>query len=304
MRLVAIDGSVLTAPKTKETEDEFGDNVFGNGKWVKIQASFATDVLSNVCLDAEIGPYKECERLLATKHIEKLGAGNLYLFDRGYYSQEMLKTVHQSGSNYCFRLKSNAFKEVSNFLKSDSTDRIISFAFDSGEIKVRLTKVVLDTGEIEILLSSLLDTEKFKIKNLKKLYHMRWGIEEQYKDMKYTVCIENFLGKKVNSIKQEIFATVMTYNLAMMTAKPLSDKESNKGDKKYEYQTNKRALLSKFKQCFISIFYSWDDLTEILKGIVKQVAREPVPIIEGRKFERGKTSKAKVKYNRMYSPVF
>lgn len=303
MRLVAVDGSVLTAPKNKETLDAFGDNVFGNGKWVKMQVSFATDVLSNICLDAEIGPYKECERSLAAKHLDKLGDSNLYIFDRGYYSRDFLHQVYKSGSNYCFRLKSNAFKEVSDFVKSESSDTIITVSLEKEAVKVRLTKIILDTGEVEILLTSLLDKTKFTAVNLKKIYHLRWKVEEQYKDIKYAVQIENFIGKKANSVKQEFFATIMTYNLAMMTAKPLIDRLSNKGNKKHKYQTNKRALLSKFKQCFISIFYKGHDLNEIINSIVKIVAKESVPIIKERKFKRGKTYKAKIKYNRMYSPI-
>ncbi len=40
------------------------------------------------------------------------------------------------------------------------------------QIKVGLTKVLLDIGEIESLMTSLFD------KKLKALYHMRWGVEE------------------------------------------------------------------------------------------------------------------------------
>lgn len=80
LRLVAVDGSVYTLPKTKALVEEFGDNVLSeNGKWVKAQVSFAADVLNNTCIDAQIGPYIQAEGEQALSHLHKLGDGNLYL---------------------------------------------------------------------------------------------------------------------------------------------------------------------------------------------------------------------------------
>ncbi|MEZ4950762.1 MAG: hypothetical protein R2784_15455 [Saprospiraceae bacterium] len=45
-RLVAIDGSVFTVHRNKETIKAFGDNVLSKGKtWVKAQISYATECL-------------------------------------------------------------------------------------------------------------------------------------------------------------------------------------------------------------------------------------------------------------------
>lgn len=304
MRLVAIDGTVLTLPKTDETVQEFGENVLSeNGKWIKAQVSFATDILSNTCLDSDIKPYVTGEAEIAKGHIAKLGQGNLYLFDRGYFGRVFLGVVHDTGCDFCFRVKRNACSEVISFIKSKQTDSVVEISTGVKIINVRLTKVILDTGEEEYLASSLTDTDKFMQKNMKKLYHFRWGVEEQYKDIKHAVCIENFIGKKVNSIKQEFFATVLTYNLAMMSCKALIDRASNLKKKQYRYKLNKRALLAKFKQCFVDLFWSKDPVYESLMYIIDIVTKESVPIRDGRKYERGKTYKAKQKFSRAYVPV-
>jgi hypothetical protein len=303
-RLIAIDGSVYTLPRTKETIAEFGENVLsGNRKWIKAQVSFAADVLNNICVAATIGPYKQAESHQALALMGKLGKSNLYLFDRGYFGRLMLRDVVRTGCQFCFRLQKNACPEVVSFINSTKKDCIENIEAEGEWIKVRLTKVLLDTGEEEYLMSSLFDTSTFTPSRLKALYHMRWGVEEQYKDMKYAICAENFIGKSPNSIKQEFYANILTYNLSMMLCKSTIDRVSNKKKKKLKYKTNKRALLAKIKQCFVSLFFTAKNVLETLDKIIITVSKESVPIRENRKYKRGKTAKAKIKPHRAYLAV-
>jgi hypothetical protein len=304
LRLIALDGSVYTLPKTADMIKEFGENVLSeNGKWIKAQVSFAADVLNNICVDTVIGAYKESEGQQALGHMTKLGKDNLYIFDRGYFGRIFLREVVRTGCQFCFRVQKNACSEVIRFINSNLKDIIGCVDVEGEKIKVRFTKVVLDTGEEEYLITSLFDKKLFTIAKLKSLYHLRWGVEEQYKDMKYAICVENFIGKKPNSIKQEFFANILTYNLSMMTCKPLIDRVSNKKTNKNKYKTNKRAVLAKIKQCFVRLFFGLENIDEILDRIINTVSKESVPIREGRKFVRGKTKKAKRKYSRAYVPV-
>ncbi len=303
-RLIAIDGSVFTLPRTKEMIEGFGENVLSdNRKWIKAQVSFAADVLNNICLGAEIGPYKQFEGQQAWGFFKQFGDNNLYLFDRGYFGRQFLKKVIGSGSQFCFRLQRNACREVIAFIKSNKKDCIEYIKVEGGAIKVRLTKVMLDTEEEEYLMTSLFDQKTFTVGKLKALYHLRWGVEEQYKDMKYAICVENFIGMKLNSVKQEYFANILTYNLSMMLCKTVIDRVSNKTKKKYKYKTNKRALLAKIKQCFVSLFFDAIDVANQIKNIIITVSKESVPIRKNRKYIRGKTAKVKRKFHRAYMPV-
>lgn len=303
-RLVAIDGSIFTLPKTEETIAEFGENVLSkSGKWIKAQVSFATDVLNNICVDAEIGPYKESEQNLALVHLSRLGTNNLYLFDRGYFCLKILKKVVQSECQFCFRVQRNACREIIQFIKSNLKDTTAYIDVEGELIKVRLSKILLESGEEEYLITSLFDKKKITLSKLKLLYNLRWGVEEQYKDMKYSISIENFIGKTPNSIKQEFYANILTYNLSMMSCKSLIDKESNKTKKKYKYKTNKRAILAKVKQSFVKLFWDVEKVCQVLGSIVKSVTKESVPIRDGRKYARSKTIKAKRKIYRSYMPA-
>jgi len=304
LRLLAIDGSIYTLPKTEEMINEFGENVLSsNGKWIKAQVSFAVDVLNNICVDAIIGAYRDAEGKQASTHMTKLGEGNLYLFDRGYFGRSFLKEVTDTHCQFCFRVQRKACREVIKFIASDLKDSIDYIKVNGEDIKVRFTKILLDTGEEEYLVTSLFDTKLFTKSKLKALYHLRWGVEEQFKDMKYAICVENFIGKKPNSVKQEFFAKILCYNLSMMACKPLIDKLANKKNKKYKYNMNKRAILAKIKQSFVNIFFGSREICQVLKDLINTVATESVPIRMGRIYPRGQTLKAKRKTHRAYISV-
>ncbi|WP_416387133.1 transposase [Coprococcus comes] len=49
-------------------------------------------------------------------------------------------------------------------------------------------------------------------RKLKELYHLRWGIETSFRELKYAIGLTSFHAKKVDYIKQEIFARLTLYN--------------------------------------------------------------------------------------------
>ena len=73
-------------------------------------------------------------------------------------------------------------------------------------LKLRLIRVTLNTGETEVLVTSLLDTDKYPHEDFQYLYHWRWSIEEANRSAKYHQCLENFHAKNRNGILQELNA--------------------------------------------------------------------------------------------------
>ena len=60
---------------------------------------------------------------------------------------------------------------------------------------VRLIKVELDSGEIEVLATNLFDKITFPVKEFKDLYIMRWQVEEAYKLLKLRLDLDSFQAK-------------------------------------------------------------------------------------------------------------
>ena len=93
------------------------------------------------------------------------------------------------GRDFLVRMQRNSIKEVQDFFKSNDKSKIIEIdklhdksseqlikkeiKFDS--FKIRLVKVILDNGEVEVLATSLLDDKKYLNEEFKDLYFLRWG---------------------------------------------------------------------------------------------------------------------------------
>jgi len=75
-------------------------------------------------------------------------------------------------------------------------------------LKLRFVRVVLNTGEVEVLVTSLLDERKYPDAEFQELYHERWQIETFYHILKSRLCLENFTGKTVEAVRQDFHSTL------------------------------------------------------------------------------------------------
>jgi hypothetical protein len=66
---------------------------------------------------------------------------------------------------------------------------------------VRLLHIPLSTGELEILITNISETE-IEYDAFKELYHKRWGIETKYRELKQKLETENFSGRLVDNVKE------------------------------------------------------------------------------------------------------
>jgi len=199
MRLVGVDGSTATVPDEPEIKDHFGIWKGTHGDpCPKARVSQMFDVQNRITLDAIIKPKSEGERELAADHFLKLMPSDLVLLDRGYPAVWLFILILSLGANFCVRVKISQWKAVMKFFRSGKKEKIVKLPMsylsirkckEMGlgleAIKVRLIRVELPSGETEILVTSLLDKEKFAHDVFTELYHMRWPVEEDYKELSY-----------------------------------------------------------------------------------------------------------------------
>ena len=76
---------------------------------------------------------------------------------------------------------------------------------------LRVVRFPLSADTYECVITNL-PSDEFPPDELKKLYTMRWGIETSFRELKYAIGLSCFHTKKVEYIKQEIFARLVLYN--------------------------------------------------------------------------------------------
>lgn len=141
-------------------------------------------------------------------------------------------------------------------------------------LSFRLVKVKLSDGSSEELITNLPE-EEFGYSALRRLYHMRWGIETSFRLLKHTIGLNFFHSKKRKFILQEIQARFIAFNIAMMIAGCIKPAQHNT---KYKYE------ISLSDACVTVRYY----LLERIKNteIIRELQRYVTPIRPGRSYKR------------------
>lgn len=275
MRTLSVDGSRLVLPNHQSVREEFGVHKFGpkaDSEKSLALCSMLYDVLNLVNIDAQIAPFTASERELLYLHMEKLMPNDLLLLDRGYPSIALFFLLMAKGVEFCVRMKENWWLEINNFSKSDDKERVVTFKLPKKdrkllkeypewyekEISCRLIKITLESGENEILCTSLTDMEKFLYDDFSELYHYRWNEEEAYKLFKCRIEIENFSGKTAKAVKQDFYAKTFLMTLCAAYSHPIDEKvrKEFKADKIriHSQKINRTNAIAMTKDILIGVF--------------------------------------------------
>lgn len=313
-RILAIDGSTIKVPRTKECADHFGTWTPAKGEPCPVaRISTLFDAINGVVVDALIRPKEQGERSLAAEHLQHVKAKDLVLLDRGYPAFWLFALILSRQANFCARIKSS-WKEIRRFSNSGKKEGVITlpmsfvsieqcrlFNLPVAPINVRAIRVELDNGEIEILLTSL-DKDLYPCEIFKELYHLRWATEENYKTAKCRIEIENFSGKSVESVCQDFHAKVLALNLTAVMTHPAQDIINlQREQKKYAYRINITQALSKMKDVAVLLFIR-SNVIEILTKLLDLFIATIEPIRPNRKYPR-KQSVQKRGFYPCYKPI-
>lgn len=321
-RLLAVDGSFIELPDTKEIQKVYG-YVTNSGKDLRLARGIASklyDVENGVVISAVLGRYDYGERELAQINIDKMlsfeehNIKNLILFDRGYPSMAFIRYLNSNGIRFLMRVSSSFFRVVKDIKTNDewveieiTKDRARHLR-DQGTpigvgtiIKMRVVTVELKNGETEILITNLTKDE-LSYEECAELYFKRWGIETKFDELKNKFEIENFSGEKPIIVEQDFYATVLLSNIASIfehEAEELVKEESSKKALKHEYKINKNILVGKLKNNLIEILLedNGERKANMYEEFIQEIKRNVVPIIKDRNFERHHKAKRSNKYS-------
>jgi len=258
-RLYGFDGTTVKLENSDELKEHFGKTTPTDGQ-VMARIHCVVDVLNGVIADGDIGAYQTGEREMAMQAVERLGEQreSLYMFDRGYWSPELVDKVMESGGKFLMRMPSTARAAVT---KSADNSGYFKVEHDGRTHALRFFKFVLASGEVEILATNLTH-EQMPDEFLPELYSKRWGIETKYSELKTRLEIDRFSGKSVLFVKQDFFATLVISNLVAMFAheKSLELTRKNK-DKplKNPQKTNIALGIGIFREYFVEIMFCPSD---------------------------------------------
>ncbi|WP_054741531.1 IS4 family transposase [Cellulosilyticum ruminicola] len=245
-QLIACDGSNLSiATNPKDMETAWKCNQY-NGVTNHLHLNAFYDVLNRVYNDVIIQTASEYqEKRACIQMIERsLKKDVILVADRGYENYNIMAHVINKGWKFLIRIKDVESNGIASGLKlpnDEIFDTDITLSFTRKQTKVaklegykfmpkcqifdylpignsgvytmsfRIARFKISEDSYELVVTNL-DRFRFPPEKLKEIYHLRWGIETSFRELKYAIGLTSFHAKKVDYIKQEIFARLTLYN--------------------------------------------------------------------------------------------
>lgn len=325
-RLLAADGSDISIahnPKDSSTYISNGPNAKGINL---VHLNVIYDLLNRVYLDAHIEFGKEgkgSERRSLIRMVERMPKNKktIIIADRGYENYNVFEHIAKKGMKYVIRVKDMTSNGIGSGLplpQKASFDLDYEFLMTRRQTKdirenpelykflpanqlfdflpvgcketypfeFRIVRFPISKDSYELIITNL-DRAEFPPDLIKELYHMRWGVETSFRELKYAIGLNNFHSKKVAYILQEIYARLTMYNFCEVITTHIIIHQK---DRKYAYQVNFTIAIA----ICIEFFKTSSDMPP--PDVEALIRKNILPVRPGRKDPRKVKSKSAVSF--------
>lgn len=303
-RLEGVDGTSLNLVKTEELQSYFGLQTNGRCDYVQARVVARYDLLNQIITNAQIGSMKQGEKYYALAQLPEVAEDVISIYDRKFPSFEFMYEHIHRGLKFIMRSKLSFNNVVKQFVKSGKQSAILSFnatpqgiknlkakgydVNESTKIKVRIERIELDNGKVEILLTNLYDSTITNA-DFKILYNYRWGCETNYDCLKNKFEIELFTGQKPESVLQDFYATIFIHNLNSILIEDCQEEVSQvNAQREHDYKVNRNVSIGIMKSKINKLLFAADseELVKILDFLKQRFLANLQPIRPGRQFPR------------------
>lgn len=308
--LQGIDGTKLYLPNQEEIHNYFGCGGNHHSRVAMGQALFRYDLLNELVVTAHLTPLSIGENTSALADLIEVPKNVLSIYDRCFPSVEFAYEHDRLGLKYLMRVKIGFNNEVKAFVSSGKREAIVQFKINNRALKkmkergvipkqnfimVRLIRIKLPDGSIEILMTNLMDHKEWTVEDFDLLYQCRWGVETFIDRIKNKIQVEIFAGHKVNAIFQEFNAAVLMLNLQTILLKDCEEEiDQISLRRQYPCKENRNVTLGLIKHTIVKIFMGNQE--ETCQNIIKlqnKFVKNVVPIRVGRSYKRKKKAQRK-----------
>lgn len=315
-QLIDGDGSTASLPASMLIKEYFGVySIRKDGvKSCMAQLFMLYDVLTDMVIDGRISKTEVREKTLLKDCLRDLPVSKaIFLLDRGFGYFSECKGFLDQQRDFCIRMSGSASSFGKSVLENQSTDFITSWqpsqseeetcrmhGLDDRPIWVRVSKIKLKTGEIEILVSSLYDMNEFLLTDMQELYRLRWSIEEGFKKLKPKMKLEHFGSRKPEGIFQEFEAHLFMMNLVALIGNAAQEEVERKCSKrKLKYRYNWQNAFRFVRQKIVSLL-NHRDIKALIEQLIGLISASVTAIKPDRSFSREVSRQKKTRLHQTY----
>jgi hypothetical protein len=318
-RVLGVDSSVLRLPKRQEVGQRYGwmecSGEPAIERFPQGRMSVLYDLLNEVALEASLAPWKTAEEDMAHAHLAGIEPGDLILTDRGYTGYLWIADILAKGGHFVSRCSGSSFAPDQNLLKLDQagvsvlatlkvSKKVKAECRRSGwplEVAVRFVTVRLSTGQLEVLVTSLLDPKAYPTREFAALYWRRWGQETFYGRLKGRLDLENGSGLTLAAVEQDFAATVLLSNVESVIIGPAAVQLAERTkDRDQPAKVNRALSIHALKTRLMDLLASNVPAEEVLAELTQWFQHNPVSVRKRRQVPRLKYSSARSYHYQRY----
>lgn len=313
-RLLGVDSSLVRLPRSATTEAEFGlvemKNQAGatGTAYPEGRISVVYDLLNRIGLDGRLEKSVLGEVSLASQQLGELAAGDVVIVDRGFTGLAFLAQIRQHQLHFIARCSTGSFLAAQEMFRRNrvgQSRRVTLWAAAAlkAELKrlglpqslvVRLVSVRLPTGELEVLVTSLLDELAYPTAEFLTVYHRRWHHETYYGMLKGRLDLENWSGQSAEAVRQDFHAAVLLANLESVLSGPAEEVMAGRSvQTQYSQQVNRAVSYHALKDRLLDLLLAQTPAEEVIRELQARFMGSPVSVRPKRPRLRQKLSLAR-----------
>ncbi len=306
-RLLGVDSSLVRLPDSQELGQIFGWKEASNQHgatgtcYPEARLSVVYDLLNRAGLDARLEPSTVGEVALAIQQLEHLRPGDVEINDRGFTGYLYLASVWQRGGHFIGRCSTGSFGATQEMFRLDRANQskvVWLFAPPAQKaecqrlglplkMKVRFVSLRLPTGQLEVLATSLLDEALYPTEEFLTVYHWRWGHETFHLMLKGRLELENFSGRTVEAVRQDVQAAVLLANLESVLSEPTQAALTEQSTPQTQpLQVNRSNSYHALKNQVLELLYGNTPVPIVIDKLMTLFKGAPVAVRPNRKVPR------------------
>ena len=196
-RLMGLDGTTLDLPDTPDNARTFGRPTTGRaeGAFPQVRLLALCELGTHAVCGLAIKPLCHGEPSMVGQLLDHLGPGMLLIWDRGFFSYELISAVVRRGAHLLARVKSNTIlRPIRRLADGSYLAKIYPSAADRRrDMRGLLVRVIEYThddpnrpgaGERHRLITDLTNPEDLPAHEAPLVYHERWEEELAFDEIK------------------------------------------------------------------------------------------------------------------------
>jgi hypothetical protein len=295
LRVFAVDGTGQRLPREPWIGQAFGYHLNQHDRVPSTRILATFDLLNKIIFRVDLHTQKSAEITHAYTNVAKLPKEAIYVYDRGFDGYGLPFLHRRYGSHFVIRVKKGLSPDIKDLVEGSDTERIINVVLKDRAYRslrdlgldpewkaifpVRLVKVILPSGEIEVLMTSLMDRKRFHYKRIVELYGWRWGVETAFHNLKSFLQLALVSAYTQPGVEQDLWATFWNYNInSVLEFSTEQQVQKAAKNRQYFYQINRNVAAGLIKRWMPIFFCSpkskWRAKTKVLK---EQICRHIEP---------------------------